>query len=410
MRYILLFSIILFSCEYDKPPVYNPRTKSIPFNCESNIGFIRMTDYNLFEDDYKFSYRPSYFLLNNNFIYAIAKNKILKVSCDNPNQIEEKVFNTNSIWACTALHNYNWCTIQNENELYSKFIVNIIDTLGQIKKTNEINFNARYAVASKTNDNGFVIAFTGNDSSFTAKYYSFNFSKKCKIYRYDSDSKLIWTKEFEHFGFLKKVFQTKTGDIIICGDTYLKEGEGYTSGYVSKLDNLGNILWEKSLPSSISQYSYCSIVDILEVKSNKYLLLANYHNENSDYEVLLTDSAGNIVWKNENKFSNPSIFYSSNEKIILSHDDNVSGNGRDIIVSCYNLDGQIEWEKTFGGSGDEHVVNAIEISNGYFIIGQVKNYKGTAHLVEEGYSKYYVDDFNENNYIIRTDFQGNNCK
>lgn len=394
----------MFSCEYDQHLVYNPRPKSIPFNCESNVGFIKMTDYYLFQN---VSYQPSYLILNNNMMSVIESNNILKVSCDNPNQIEKKGYNTSSIWACTALHNYKWCIVQNKNEFYNKFNVNIIDTLGQIIKTNEIDFNARSSVVSLTNDNGLVIAFTGNDSSFTAKYHTFNFSKKCKIYRYDSDYKLIWTKEIEHFGFLEKVFQTKTGDFLLCGDTYLKEGEWNTSGYLAKLDDSGNILWEKSFPKSTSAYSVCRIVDMLEVKNNKYLLLANYNQRFSDCELLMTDSAGNIVWENANKFSKPIMFYSSNEKIILTHDKSVLGNGRDIILTCINLNGQIEWEKAFGGTGDESVLNSLEISSGFFIIGQVKNYIGTAHLVE---LFGYIDDFNVNNYIIRTDSQGNSCK
>lgn len=188
------------------------------------------------------------------------------------------------------------------------------------------------------------------------------------------------------------VIQTNDGGYIAVGATLssdiipLGNYHGDYDVYVVKTNNLGNIEWQKTIGGS----GYDVGISIIETNDNGYII-AGYtsssdgditsNNGQFDGLVIKLDSIGTIIWQKTYGGSSRENFYSivqtSDGGYILSgtsisNDGQVAQNYGSIdcwVVKINDL-GIIEWEKNYGGSSEEFIVDIKEISNnGYIFVG-----------------------------------------
>ncbi len=192
---------------------------------------------------------------------------------------------------------------------------------------------------------------------------------------------------------------TSDGGYIVTGISDSNDGDvsgnhGSWDYWVVKLNGTGVIQWQKSLGGSGSEYASYSI----QQTSDGGYIVSGYTDSNDgnvsgnhgdlDYWVVKLDSNGAIQWQKSLGGSNvdyaTSIAQTSEGGYIVagysfSNDGDVSGNHgqSDYWVVKLNGSGNIEWQKSLGGSDYDYAYSIRQTHDGgYIIAGGTNSYDG----------------------------------
>jgi hypothetical protein len=171
------------------------------------------------------------------------------------------------------------------------------------------------------------------------------------------------------------------------------------------LSNTGAIIWEKSYGGSYNEIAY----SIIHTSDGGYALTG--YNSSSDGDVsgnhgdgdvwvIKIDSTGNLQWEQ----SYGGTAFEEGNSIVqtfdggfvvagytLSTDDDVTGNhgGADYWVLKLNSSGDLQWQKTFGGSDYDEASSIIQTADsGYAVAGYAESTDGDVtglHGISEDY-------------------------
>jgi hypothetical protein len=219
--------------------------------------------------------------------------------------------------------------------------------------------------------------------------------------------------------YATSVQQTFDGGFIVTGWTYSTDGlvtgnHGACDVWVVKMDAAGNPQWEKTYGGSGSDFAYY----ILQSADSGYIVAGISTSTDGDLTenkglddvwVLKLDATGNIEWQRSLGGSNYDDAYSVIETPgggfvfaarSASSDGDVSTNHGGYDYWIFKLDGvgNLMWEKSFGGTHDDkaHSID-IAAANGFII---------------SGYSDSDDGDLTENHglidyWVIKLDSNGN---
>ncbi|MFN3194899.1 MAG: choice-of-anchor D domain-containing protein [Chlorobiota bacterium] len=213
------------------------------------------------------------------------------------------------------------------------------------------------------------------------------------ILEIDNIGDLIWEKSYggTSYDMAMSVYKTNDGGVIVAGNTGSDDGDitnykGQGDCWVIKLSSSGEIEWQKIYGGSFKDKCF----SIIETNENDYILAANSQSIDGDvtnsehkapdYWVVRLDSKGEIIW--ENSFGGDEAEIPS--KIIQTIDGGFCLAGstwsddRDITnfkgksdywITKLDLNGKLEWQKTFGGSGYDMAASVLQTYDQGFIIG-----------------------------------------
>lgn len=254
----------------------------------------------------------------------------------------------------------------------------------------------------KTSDGGFVIlGFTQSmDGDVTTKN---NESYDVWVLKYNQDIQLEWSKTFGGTNDERgnDIIQTQDGGYAIIGHTYSIDGDvsnnnGQEDFWVLKLDNQGQLQWEKTfgysgidtglsiLQTNDSGYFITGILDVtasggegnsrnsqtLHAGGDYWALKLNSSGEvqwSKYYGGLFTDSAFDAIQTNDNNF----IIVGSSD----SDDTDISNNkgSYDFWIVKISNTGTLLWEKSFGSTEIDEARAIIASQDGnYFILGDTR--------------------------------------
>ena len=192
--------------------------------------------------------------------------------------------------------------------------------------------------------------------------------------------------------------QTTDGGYIVAGSTYSNDGDvtdnhGEMDVWVVKLDNAGNLQWQKCLggsgfdtPRSIQQTSDSGYIVAGLSESNDGDVAGNHGD--FDSWIVKLDNAGNLQWQKclgGTSFDEVrSIQQSSDGGYILtgrtaSTDGDVTGNqgNSDFWVVKLDYTGNLQWQKCFGGTDYEDALSIQRtLDGGYIVAGLSKSDDG----------------------------------
>ena len=244
-------------------------------------------------------------------------------------------------------------------------------TINWEKNFGGTNFDESWSVI-QTSDGNYV--FAGRTSSINFNLSSSYGGQDFMVIKINSQGTIIWSKNYggngqDHAYDLK---EDSFGNLIIVGNTNSTNGMitqffGNSDIWIIKIDQLGNLIWQKSLG-----YQYSENANSVEITHNNdgYLVCGrNQMSGQNNLWILKLDLNGNIVW--ENTYN--TIAFA--REIIKSNDGNyvICGNGFSSGVAGYKIikispSGNIIWEYTYGGNSSDEPNKIIQTSDGGFII------------------------------------------
>lgn len=270
-----------------------------------------------------------------------------------------------------------------------------------------------------TSDGGYIVAGSSQstDGDVTGGYGAQDYW----IVKLDASGSLDWEKTLggSDNDFASSIQQTSDGGYIVGGYSSSVDGDivsnnGYYDYWIVKLDALGNLDWQKTLGGSNDEFA-----SSIQQTSDGGYIIAGYsssvdgdivgNNGSSDYWIVKLDDLGNIDWQkslggSEDDFANSIQLTSDGGYIVAgfskSIDGDLTANNGDEDYWIVKLDdlGNIDWQKTLGGSNADGANSIQQTSDGGYIVA--------------GYSSSIDGDVidnsgNEDYWIVKLDPSGN---
>ena len=265
----------------------------------------------------------------------------------------------------------------------------------------------------QTSDGGFIIAGYSNSTSGDEKVSENKGGKDIWVVKLNSSGQLIWEKSFggssdeEAFS----VQQTSDGGFIISGNTRSNDGDvtgyhGNTDCWVIKQDSDGGLQWEKTLGGN----AYETANSVIQTEDGGFIVAGYTSSANGDVTknhgdrdgwLVKLNSEGEIVWQKTLGGSLDDELYdirrTSDGGYILagstrSTDGDVSKNNGyyDTWIVKIDTNGDIEWQKTFGGSKKDVLKSVSQTDDGgYIVSGHTFSDDGDI-LFNNGDSDFYI--------------------
>jgi hypothetical protein len=219
----------------------------------------------------------------------------------------------------------------------------------------------------QTSDGGYIIL--GEEQSFGSG------GGDIWLIKTDSSLNMQWNKTFGGMNYDMGGVVKQTSDLgyIILGETE-SYGAGKDDIWLVKTDNLGNKKWDKTFGGS--ENDYCA--SIHETSDLGFIVLGSTY-DGDDYDVWLikTDSSGNLEWQNlfgTNKTDRGYFCQQTSDKgyVIIGETDSSGSGNRDIWLIKTDSSGEMEWNKTYGGSEIECGNYVLQTQDGgYFVVGHI---------------------------------------
>ncbi len=241
----------------------------------------------------------------------------------------------------------------------------------------------------QTRDGGYIIAGTTRSYDVDAFRYHGSLSPiggDFWIVKLDRYGNVQWQKVLggTDDDYAYSIHQTSDGGYIVAGWTFSNDGDVYGyhgggDGWVVKLNQNGNIQWQKTLGGFDEDILY----SIQETRDGGYIAVGRtrsfYVYGKSDFWIVKLDHYGNIQWQKVLGGSGNDWAYSVQQTkdggyIVAGYTDSNDGDvrenhgGKDSWIVKLDSRGNIEWQISLGGSKDDVAYSLLQTFDGGYIV------------------------------------------
>jgi len=196
---------------------------------------------------------------------------------------------------------------------------------------------------------------------------------------YNEPSVAAWAKTYGGTGYdgATSIQYTSDGGYIVSGGT--SSFGVYDNGWVLKLDDAGDVIWQKTYGGASGDRTYY----IQQTSDGRYIAVgetASFGAGSSDLWVLKLDDAGNVEWQKTYGGSALDAGYriqqtSDGGYIVAGVAGSFGAGSLDFWVLKLDGVGNVEWQKTYGGPGYEFMHSFQQTSDGgYIAAGQTLSF------------------------------------
>ena len=222
------------------------------------------------------------------------------------------------------------------------------------------------AYIHQTSDSGYIVC--ESTQSFGAGSNNDGY-----IFKINAQGVTQWASRLvgSNIEYLRDVVETSTGDLLIVG-TANSYGTGNSDGYLIKVSSFGSLLWTKTFGGSSTDH----LVGIIALPNDNYLLSGssvNYGPGTRAGLLIKVDVDGNVIWSktyggSRSEIFNTSTLLSDGNIASIGYSDNSSLNIYDILVTKTDTNGNIIWSKLYGSASDEKGFTIKEHFDGNLLI------------------------------------------
>jgi hypothetical protein len=242
------------------------------------------------------------------------------------------------------------------------------------------------------------------------------------VVKLDPDGLIIWEQNYggSNNESCKSIKETSNGEFVIAGTASSYDHDvtglhGDSDIWIIKIDTDGMLLFAKTFGGSADEYGE----DIKETIDGGFIVAGSSYSNNFDLDdnygendvwVLKLDSIGELEWQKNLGGSSfdyaNSIIQTDDGGFVMagrssSNDGDLTENkgAFDFWVVQLNSLGNIEWQKSLGGSHWDIAEDVIQTATGYLAVGYTMSHDGDVIGIPElAYSAYWV---------TQLDFSGN---
>jgi hypothetical protein len=193
-----------------------------------------------------------------------------------------------------------------------------------------------------------------------------------------TEPQVEWEKTFggtkSDWGY--SVQQTRDGGYIIVGWTE-SFGAGGLDVYLIKVDANGNMQWSKTFGGGDGGSS------VQQTRDGGYIIVGwtrSFGAGLADVYLIKVDANGNMQWSKTFGCRGDDRGYSVQQTsdggyIIVGYTESYGAGGEDVYLIKVDANGNMQWSKTFGGSGDDGGSSVQQTSDGgYIIVGWTRSF------------------------------------
>ncbi|WP_448534882.1 hypothetical protein [Pseudothermotoga sp.] len=199
------------------------------------------------------------------------------------------------------------------------------------------------------------------------------------VLKLDQSGKKLWEKTYGgmYEDYPVSGQQTSDGGFIVVGMTS-SFGAGGWDAYIVKLDANGNKLWEKTFGGKFDD----GAVSIQQTSDAGYIVAGytqSFGAGGQDFYVLRLDSNGNVVWERTYGGNDSDRAYfivqTQDGYLLVGWTKSFGSGGMDALVLKIDANGNKLWEKTFGGTNDDLIGQIVFTHDGgYVLVGWTKSF------------------------------------
>jgi ABC-type transport system substrate-binding protein len=224
----------------------------------------------------------------------------------------------------------------------------------------------------QTSDGGYAVA--GNTRSYGAG------NKDFWLIKTESDTDLQWIKTYGGAGgdSGSSVVQTIDGGYALAG-TIDSGGAGGWDMWLVKTDSAGNMQVNKTYGGAEDEVCF----DVIQTSDEGYALTGwthSYGAGSSDSWLVKTDSAGNMEWNKTYGGTSGEVCFSMVQTsdggyILAGYTCSFGAGGLDLWLVKTDANGNMQWNRTYGGAYDDSAESWIlAVDGGYTVAGITKSY------------------------------------
>ncbi len=241
----------------------------------------------------------------------------------------------------------------------------------------------------QTSDGGYILAGITNSYAFIGTRDS------AFLIKTDANGNIIWAKTYHllyrTWGY--SVQQTSDGGYIMSGYTH----DSIAYAFLIKTDANGNVIWAKTYGGI---FNIMDVSNVSQTSDGGYIVAGRIEATTATmYDVFLikTDASGNIQWAKVYGGTNWDGAFSVQQTldggyILAGYTNSFGAGGYDPFLIKTDANGNIQWAKTYGGTGHDMFYHVQQTSDGGYI--------ATGYTYSFGAGS--IDAF-----LIKTDANGN---
>jgi uncharacterized delta-60 repeat protein len=202
------------------------------------------------------------------------------------------------------------------------------------------------------------------------------------IIKLDEEGNAVWQRTYGGKGgdVARAIKSTADGGFVIGGLTY-----SFTSGgadfWVLKFDANENLQWQKSYGGPQNDMAHA-----IEPTSDGGFLVGGFTTSFGavlkDYFVIKLDSEGDVQWQKRFGGAKDEVVRilkeTSDGKYLVGGFSHSFGKAGDIMVLKLDSDGNLEWQKRYGGGKFEEPSSILEAPDGYIFLEQSASFSSTS--------------------------------
>jgi uncharacterized delta-60 repeat protein len=221
----------------------------------------------------------------------------------------------------------------------------------------------------QTSDGGYIVA--GETASFGIGEVDL------WVLKLDSSGNVQWERSYGGGGdnedSASSIQQTRDGGYIVAGEIQ-SFGAGGEDIWILKLDSSGNVQWERSYGGGGDNEDSAS--SIQQTRDGGYIVAGpteSFGAGDEDLWVLKLNSSGNVQWqKAYGEVDGEGAEYiqqtSDGGYIVTGWTASFGSGGEDFWVLKLASNGNVQWQKTYGGGNDDEAMSIQQIADGDYIV------------------------------------------
>lgn len=288
-----------------------------------------------------------------------------------------------------------------------------------------------------TNDGGFIVigSTQSSDGDISTKN---NESYDFWVLKFSADNLLEWQKTYGGTGDDRgrDIAKTSDGGYLLVGYSDSSDGDvtnnnGLRDFWVVKIDATGNLIWEKSfgysgidegntiIKTSDNNFIVSGVLDVTASNGEGNLNKNTNRHAGGDYWNLKISNNGDLIWARYygGTFTDTALGLAENEsgEIITigssdSNDVDIKNNkgSYDFWVVNSAANGNLIWEKSFGGSEIDEARGIVKVNDGFIIAGDTRSIDKDVSLNNGGADLWLIKVNETGNLIWEKSFGGSN--